>query len=143
VPRIAEPAPAELAVGNAPSGSSATLAAARSPAAAGTLLLGSTSVGAAGQPVVDGLATVQRDGSLHVTGETVRLFGAYIPVIEPTCRFVVRPPRCAARSALALDFLVTGFVRCEIVRRGGPGRKGSAPWPAGTCSARARTWARR
>ena len=100
---------------------SGTLAAARSALVAGTLLLEGASVGAANRPVVDGLATVQQDGSLHVGGETVRLFGTYIPVIEPTCRFVVRPPRCAARSVLALDFLVTGFVRCEIVRRGGSG----------------------
>jgi endonuclease YncB( thermonuclease family) len=100
---------------------SATLAATRSALAAGTLLLGGASVRAADRPVVDGLATVQRDGSLHVGGETVRLFGTYIPDIEPTCRFVVRPPRCAARAVLALDFLVTGFVRCEIVRRGGGG----------------------
>jgi endonuclease YncB( thermonuclease family) len=103
---------------------SATLAATRSALVAGTLLLGSASVGAAGRPVVDGLATVQPDGSLRVGGETVRLFGTYIPDIEPTCRFAVRPPRCAARSVLALDFMVTGFVRCEILRDGGTGPEG-------------------
>ena len=48
--------------------------------------------------VVDGLAIVQADGSLRLGGETVWLYGTYIPDIEPTCQFVVRPPRCAART---------------------------------------------
>jgi endonuclease YncB( thermonuclease family) len=124
VPRVADPAPAGPAAGNAPSRSSATLAAIRSAVVAGALLLGGANVGAADRAVVDGLATVQQDGSLHVGGETVRLFGADIPGIEPTCRFVVRPPRCAARSMLVLDGLVTGFVRCEILRHGGGGPEG-------------------
>ena len=71
---------------------------------------------AADRRVVDGLATVQTDGSLHVGGETVWLYGVYFPADAPTtCRFAIRPPRCAARSVLALDYKVTGFVHCEIV----------------------------
>jgi endonuclease YncB( thermonuclease family) len=68
--------------------------------------------------VVDGLAIVQDDGSLRVAGETVYLYGVYIPQYQRTCTNVVNPTRCAASPVLVLDSLVDGFVRCEIVRQG-------------------------
>jgi hypothetical protein len=74
--------------------------------------------------VLDGLAIVQDDGSLHVGGEKVWLFGAYLPIDGRQCQFAIRPPRCAARSVLALNNLVTGFVRCEIVGGGEDGLAG-------------------
>ena len=55
-------------------------------------------------------AKVQNDGTLLVNGKTVRLFGVYIPTIERTCRTVLRPPKCAPRAVLQLDFKVHGFV---------------------------------
>ena len=73
---------------------------------------------AAGE-VVDGLARVQGDGSLSINGRTVYLYGVYIPVDDRTCRSSIRPPRCAAKAVLVLDGMVSGFVRCEIVREAG------------------------
>jgi endonuclease YncB( thermonuclease family) len=68
--------------------------------------------------VLDGLALVQDDGSLRVGGETVYLYGVYIPQYQRTCTSVVNPTRCAASPVLVLDNLVDGFVRCEVVRQG-------------------------
>ena len=73
---------------------------------------------AAGARVLDGLALVQDDGSLRVGGETVYLYGVYIPQYQRTCTSVVNPTRCAASTVLVLDNLVDGFVRCEVVRQG-------------------------
>jgi endonuclease YncB( thermonuclease family) len=80
--------------------------------------------------VVDGLATVRADGTLSVGDTAVRLFGIRIPQIERTCRTSIRPPRCAPKAVLVLDGKVTGFVRCEIVRRGADGV------PEGICTMR-------
>ena len=68
--------------------------------------------------VLDGLALVQADGSLRVAGETVYLYGVYLPRLERTCSTFVRPPRCGAPSVLVLNDLVEGFVRCQVVRQG-------------------------
>ena len=68
--------------------------------------------------VLDGLAIVQADGSLRVSGETVFLYGVYLPRLERTCTTFVRPPRCGAPSVLVLNDLVEGFVRCQVVRQG-------------------------
>jgi endonuclease YncB( thermonuclease family) len=68
--------------------------------------------------VLDGIAIVQADGSLRVDGETVYLYGIYLPRLERTCRTFVRPPRCGAPSILVLDDLVEGFVQCQVVRQG-------------------------
>ena len=71
----------------------------------------------AGRRVVDGLAIVQDDGSLSLAGEKVWLHGASIPLFVRTCTSVTRPQRCGSRSVLVLANLVTGVVRCEIVRQ--------------------------
>jgi endonuclease YncB( thermonuclease family) len=73
---------------------------------------------AAGVRVLDGLAIVQKDGSLRVDGETVYLYGVYLPQLERTCSTTVRPPRCGAPSVLVLNDLVDGFVQCQVVREG-------------------------
>ena len=73
---------------------------------------------AAGARVLDGLAIVQHDGSLRVDGETVYLYGVYLPQFERTCTTIERPPRCGAPSVLVLNDLVDGFVQCQVVRQG-------------------------
>jgi hypothetical protein len=84
-----------------------------------TALLGGASLGsAAANRILDGLAIVQADGSLRVAGETVFLWGVYLPRLQRTCSTITRPPRCGAPSILVLDDLVDGFVRCEVVREG-------------------------
>jgi endonuclease YncB( thermonuclease family) len=74
--------------------------------------------------VLDGLAIVQANGSLRVQGETVYLYGVYLPQFERTCTTFVRPPRCGAPSVLVLERLVEGFVQCRIVRSGGNAQQG-------------------
>lgn len=81
-----------------------------------SLVTGGAAVGA--PRVLDGLAIVQNDGSLRVAGETVYLYGVYLPRLERTCRTFIRPPKCNAPSVLVLDGLVDGFVRCQVVRQG-------------------------
>lgn len=60
-------------------------------------------------------ARVNEDGSLRISGKTVRLYGIHIPSTEHTCNNYRRPPVCNSRAALALDFKIDGFVRCKIV----------------------------
>ena len=91
--------------------------------AIGRLLLAMVAIGAmpsaaSAVRVLDGLAIVQDDGSLRVGGETVYLYGVYIPQYQRTCTSVINPTRCAASPVLVLNSLVDGFVRCEIVREG-------------------------
>lgn len=59
---------------------------------------------------------MQADGTLRIDGRTIRLFGIQIPLLERTCRTVIRPPSCGAKAVLVLAGKVDGFVRCEIVR---------------------------
>ena len=62
-------------------------------------------------------ATVNEDGSLRISGKTVHLFGIYIPDSGHTCSSNRRPTVCGSRAALALDFKIDGFVRCDIRQR--------------------------
>ncbi len=62
-------------------------------------------------------AIVQDDGTLKINGKTVRLYGVLIPTLGHTCRTNIRPPRCAPRAVLQLDFKVHGFVYCDEVQR--------------------------
>jgi endonuclease YncB( thermonuclease family) len=88
---------------------------ARALALALPLLLGT---GAAGEAAaIEGLAQVQDDGSLSINGQTIHLFGVYIPLLDRRCRTSIQPPRCGASSTLALDLEVTGFVHCTPVGR--------------------------
>jgi endonuclease YncB( thermonuclease family) len=64
---------------------------------------------------IRGLAMVQDDGSLRISGRTIYLYGIYIPPTNTICRSFEFPPTCAERAVLALDFKVEGFVGCEIV----------------------------
>jgi endonuclease YncB( thermonuclease family) len=59
-----------------------------------------------------GAATVREDGSLRIRGQTVWLFGIYVPPTSRKCSGFLRPVRCGGRVALALDFKIQGFVYC-------------------------------
>jgi endonuclease YncB( thermonuclease family) len=59
-------------------------------------------------------AFAQNDGTLRMSGETVRLWGLYIPATEDACHEFERPMRCGKRAALALEFKIgVEFVHCE------------------------------
>jgi endonuclease YncB( thermonuclease family) len=58
-------------------------------------------------------AIVQDDGSLRVQGNTIRLFGVYMPPTERGCRSDFRPPLCGNRSVRALKIKIRGFVHCD------------------------------
>ncbi|MGZ3239943.1 MAG: thermonuclease family protein [Burkholderiaceae bacterium] len=62
---------------------------------------------------ISGLASVQEDGSIKMSGYLVHLYGIYIPPTEQTCYVFIRPAPCGTRSSLALDFKISGdFVHC-------------------------------
>lgn len=61
-------------------------------------------------------AIVNDDGTLRINGRTVHLYGIHIPKTDRTCSRNKIPPFCASRAAIALDFKISGFVRCEIIR---------------------------
>lgn len=74
------------------------------------------SVGATQQANADisSFAFVQSDGTLRVSGETIRLYGIYIPPTDQSCRTFERPIECGTRASLALDFHIgVEFVHCE------------------------------
>jgi endonuclease YncB( thermonuclease family) len=59
-------------------------------------------------------AIVRDDGTMRVRGRTIRLFGIHIPPTNRSCRRFERPPKCASRAALALEFKKgANFVHCE------------------------------
>ncbi len=62
---------------------------------------------------VSSYAFVNDDGSLRIKGRTYRLHGVYIPPTGQSCRSFERPVQCGTRAALALDFKIQGFVRCQ------------------------------
>ncbi|MGL4565750.1 MAG: thermonuclease family protein, partial [Halioglobus sp.] len=45
----------------------------------------------------------------------VHLYGIHIPGSGDTCSRNKVPPFCGSRAAIALDFKISGFVRCEIM----------------------------
>ena len=59
-------------------------------------------------------ARVNDDGSLRISGKTVHLYGIHIPQTDATCSRNRMPPFCGSRAAIALDFKISGFVRCDI-----------------------------
>lgn len=62
-------------------------------------------------------AIVNDDATLEVGGHHVHLFGIFIPSTTRTCRSTIRPVRCAPEAALALEFRIQSFVRCEVMSR--------------------------
>ncbi|MFC6519955.1 thermonuclease family protein [Undibacterium arcticum] len=64
-------------------------------------------------PEISSFAFVQQDGSLKVAGYLIHLYGIYIPPTEQACYTFIRPVPCGTRTALALDFKISGdFVHC-------------------------------
>lgn len=62
-------------------------------------------------------AIVGEDGTLRIGGKTVHLYGIYIPETGRACKSWRIPPACGSRAAVALEFKIDGFVRCEIMSR--------------------------
>lgn len=62
-------------------------------------------------------ALVQKDGTLKVGGQIIRLYGIYLPPTARICRSFLQPTRCAARAVLALERKIQGFVFCDPVGR--------------------------
>jgi endonuclease YncB( thermonuclease family) len=62
-------------------------------------------------------AIVNEDGTLRISGKTVHLYGIHIPDTDRTCKTWRVPPVCGSRAAVALEFKIDGFVRCEIKDR--------------------------
>lgn len=71
-------------------------------------------------------AIVQDDGSLLVRGQIMRLYGVVIPLGGRYCQGWMGPARCrSSTAALALDFRIRGFVRCEPVEQYADGSVGA------------------
>ncbi|MEM9313844.1 MAG: nuclease-like protein, partial [Pseudomonadota bacterium] len=62
-------------------------------------------------------ARVNADATLRIDGKTVHLYGVHVPDTGRQCTTNRRPQVCGTRAALALDFKIQGFVRCEIIER--------------------------
>ena len=86
-----------------------------------SLLLAAASVRVAAASDISGITFVNHDGSLSVDGRTVHLWGIYIPPTGEACRTFERPPVCAPRAVLALDFRIQGFVDCDTKSVNGDG----------------------
>jgi endonuclease YncB( thermonuclease family) len=64
---------------------------------------------------------VNEDGTLQINGKRIHLYGVHLPRTGKTCRTSQSPPACGSRAAVALDFKIDGFVRCEIMGRNNDG----------------------
>jgi endonuclease YncB( thermonuclease family) len=71
----------------------------------------------AGAAVLSSYAFVNEDGTLRIRSRTVHLYGIYLPDTGRHCRSNQLPMFCGSRAALALEFKIKGFVRCEIIER--------------------------
>lgn len=60
-------------------------------------------------------AFVNEDGTLRIEKTTVHLYGIHIPKTSTNCRTRQQPPVCGQRAALALEFKIKSFVRCEVM----------------------------
>lgn len=89
------------------------------------------SVSAVRQTIIESYAIVGDDATLRVQGRRIRLFGIYLPDTGRQCRTVIRPPRCAPRAALALEFKIQGFVRCIVQERYRDGSLGAVCFARG------------
>ena len=73
-------------------------------------------------------AQINHDGSLRMQGKTIHLYGIHIPKTGKHCRTNVSPVVCGSRAALALEFIISGFVRCEIVDKNTDGSLVGSCW---------------
>ena len=61
-------------------------------------------------------AQVNEDGTLRIKRKTIHLYGIHIPDLDRTCSTNSLPRFCGTRAAIALDFKINGFVRCDLLR---------------------------
>jgi endonuclease YncB( thermonuclease family) len=74
------------------------------------------------QQQVDGLATVNDDGSLTIGGTDIRLFGITIPKLGILCIDDFRGRTCSDFNIRrTLERKINGFVHCQIVDRAADG----------------------
>ena len=59
-------------------------------------------------------AFVNDDGTIRIKKKNIHLYGIHIPKTSNNCRTNQHPPVCGQRAALALEFKIKSFVRCEI-----------------------------
>jgi endonuclease YncB( thermonuclease family) len=64
---------------------------------------------------ISSYAFVHDDGTLRIKRKTIHLYGIHIPKTGQNCRTNQTPPVCGSRAAIALEFKIKGFVRCEII----------------------------
>ena len=64
---------------------------------------------------VNSSAIVNDDATLRIKGKTIHLYGIHIPPTNRTCTNNRLPTVCGSRAAVALDFKISGFVRCELM----------------------------
>jgi endonuclease YncB( thermonuclease family) len=76
-----------------------------------TLLLCSTPALA---ETIASYAFINDDGTLRINRKTIHLYGIVIPQTSVNCARQ-QPSFCGERAALALEFKIKGFVRCEVM----------------------------
>jgi endonuclease YncB( thermonuclease family) len=59
-------------------------------------------------------AFINDDGTLRISKKTIHLYGIVIPKTSVNCT-KQRPTFCSERAALALEFKIKNFVRCEVM----------------------------
>lgn len=64
---------------------------------------------------ISSYAFINEDGTLRIKRKTIHLYGIHIPGTGNQCTTNLRPQVCGSRAALALEFKIQGFVRCEII----------------------------
>ena len=70
---------------------------------------------------ISSYAFVNEDGTLRIKRKTIHLYGIHIPKTGKHCNTNLRPPVCGSRAALALEFIIQSFVRCEIIEENADG----------------------
>ena len=66
-------------------------------------------------------AFINEDGTLRIKRKTIHLYGIHIPGTGKQCNTNLAPPFCGSRAAIALEFKIQGFVRCEIIEENSDG----------------------
>jgi endonuclease YncB( thermonuclease family) len=65
--------------------------------------------------VLHSYAIINPDATMIVRNRLVRLYGIFIPEDDQLCGRTLRPVYCGNRAAVALNFKVRQFVRCDVV----------------------------
>lgn len=70
---------------------------------------------------ISSYAFVNEDGSLRIKHKTIHLYGIHIPGTGKHCNTNLIPAFCGSRAAIALEFKIQSFVRCEIIEENADG----------------------